>query len=107
MGQVKKLYAFLDESDKSAVYFMQRTAHLSATCNQVLDLIRKAEFLLNDWLVANTDKVFREQPDIDNARSYLSDAIELLGGPHDTQGAALQVGRPHEDGDHPRSGADA
>jgi 6-phosphogluconate dehydrogenase (decarboxylating) len=45
---------------------------------KVLGKIRQAEFLINDWLADNTDKVFEEQPDIDAARGHINDAIELL-----------------------------
>ena len=83
MGRMKKLYELTAEQDKPFLHLMQRTADLTIRCEQVLDLIRMAEFRLNDWLVTHTEEVFEEEPDIDAARGYLNDAIELLEGPHD------------------------
>lgn len=108
MGQMKKLYEIENQlMERAGVFYMNRTADLQIRSNQALDLIRRAEFLLNDWLVDNTNDVFEEQPDIDTARGYLNDAIELLEGPNDTKGSGIQDRRSHEDGDHPRSGSDA
>jgi hypothetical protein len=41
-------------------------------------LITRAESILNDWLVDNTQDVFEEQPEIDDARQLLIEAIDLL-----------------------------
>jgi hypothetical protein len=41
-------------------------------------LITRAESILNDWLVDNTEDVFEEQPEIDDARGLLIEAIDLL-----------------------------
>lgn len=43
-----------------------------------LTLVTKAEQILNDWLVDNTEHVFEEQPEIDEARALLNDAISQL-----------------------------
>ena len=40
--------------------------------------IEQAERILNDWLVDNTEKVFEEQPKIDDARALLIEALEAL-----------------------------
>ena len=101
MGQMKKLWEMTAEQDKPFLYFVQRTTALTKACEDVLDRIRTAEALIGDFLVEGY------ATDLYAARSILVDAINLLEGPHDTQGAALQVRRSHEDGDHPRSGADA
>lgn len=105
MGQMKKLYELAwDGSTQAGIYFIERTARLTQACEDTLDLIRKAEFRLNDWLVCNTDKAFGEQRDIDAARNYLIEAIELLEGPpHErgyAQGASESQLGAHEDRDH-------
>lgn len=41
-------------------------------------LIRQAEQILNEWLADNTESVFEEQPEIDNARGILLDALDLM-----------------------------
>jgi hypothetical protein len=41
-------------------------------------LITRAESILNDWLVDNTQDVFEEQPEIDDARQLLIEAIDLI-----------------------------
>jgi hypothetical protein len=41
-------------------------------------LITRAESILNDWLVDNTEYTFDEQPEIDDARQLLIEAIDLL-----------------------------
>ena len=43
-----------------------------------LELIQKAEYLLNVWLVDNTEQVFEERAEIDDARTLLIKAIEQL-----------------------------
>lgn len=50
-----------------------------------ITLIRQAEHILNDWLVDNTERVFEEQPEIDEARGLLIKAIELLEKNHAEQ----------------------
>jgi hypothetical protein len=84
MGRMKKLYELSELIDRRTCTYgdldqtaeVMRMAH--AAVNQVLDLVRKSEFLLNDWLATSTEYVFEEQPDIDAARGYLLEAIELL-----------------------------
>lgn len=46
--------------------------------HSALDLVQKAEQLMNEWLVDNTEQVFEEQPAIDTARGYLNDALNIL-----------------------------
>lgn len=41
-------------------------------------LVSRAERILNEWLVDNTDKVFEEQPEIDDARALLNEALDLM-----------------------------
>lgn len=41
-------------------------------------LVSRAESILNEWLVDNTEEVFEEQPEIDDARGLLIEAIDLL-----------------------------
>lgn len=102
MGQMKKLYELAwDGSTQAGIYFIERTARLTQACEDTLDLIRKAEFRLNDWLVCNTDKTFSEQPDVEAARGYLIEAIELLENNHDTQGKGSRQLRTDEDRSHP------
>jgi hypothetical protein len=84
MGRMKKLYELSELIDRRTCTYgdldqaaeVMRMAH--AEVNQVLDLVRKSEFLLNDWLATSTEHLFEEQPDIDAARNYLLEAIELL-----------------------------
>lgn len=108
MGQMKKLYEQEAELiERAGVFYMNRMATLQMNCNKSLDLIRKAEFLVGDWLTNQYEHMFGVQDDLETARQCLNEAINLLEGPNDTQGAGIQVRRPHEDGDDPRSGADA
>lgn len=44
----------------------------------VAQKIQRAEQMLNEWLVDNTEDVFEEEPEIDEARGLLNKAIELL-----------------------------
>jgi len=84
MGQMKKLWELAELIDRRTCTYgeldqaadVMRKAH--DAIKQALDKIRTAEFLLNDWLVDNTIDVFEEQPDIDSARSFLHEAIDLL-----------------------------
>ena len=46
--------------------------------NEPTDLLRAAEQILNKWLVDNTDGPFEEQPEIDEARTLILDAIEQM-----------------------------
>lgn len=101
MGQMKKLWEMTAEQDKPFLYFMQRTKDLTKDCEEVLDRIRTAEYLIRDFLEEGWTT------DLFAAQSILIDAINLLEATHDTQGASGQVRRPHEDGDNSRSGADA
>jgi hypothetical protein len=43
-----------------------------------LDKIINAERLLNEWLTDNTEEVFEEIPEVDEARDLLNEAIEEL-----------------------------
>jgi hypothetical protein len=81
MGQMKKLYEMTAEQDMPFLYFMQRTTDLTVACERALDLIRQSEFLISDWLRENTNQPFNEQADLDAARSFLEDAMDLLQGP--------------------------
>jgi hypothetical protein len=45
---------------------------------KTIDLIKAAELILNRWLVDNTELVFEEQPEIDEARMLLNNAIERM-----------------------------
>jgi len=40
-----------------------------------IERIKQAEQLLNEWLVDNTEKVFEEQPEIDEVRGLLIEYI--------------------------------
>jgi hypothetical protein len=84
---MKKLYELTAEQDKPFLYFMQRTTDLTAACEKVLDKIRQAEFLLNDWL-ADTE---HQSVSITDARAHLQEAIELLEGPNG-HSSGLQAG---------------
>ena len=102
MGQMKKLYELTDEQDKPFLYFMQRTKDLTKACEDVLDRIRTAEYLIGDFLEEGWTT------DLFAARSILVDAINLLEGPHgNAQGAGGEVRRSDEDRDDSRPGADA
>ena len=46
--------------------------------NEPIDLLRAAEQILNRWLVDNTDGPFEEEPEIDEARSLILNAIEQM-----------------------------
>lgn len=46
--------------------------------NGQVKALQEAEKLLNDWLVDNTEEVFEEQPEIDQARGLLNDLLESL-----------------------------
>jgi len=81
MGRMKKLYELTAEQDKPFLYFMQRTTDLTAACEKALDKIRQAEFLLGDFL-ANAEFTPYEGEDIEAARQFLNEAIELLEGPN-------------------------
>jgi len=48
------------------------------TDTSTIELIKAAELILNHWLVDNTDMVFEEEPEIDQARALLLTAIERL-----------------------------
>lgn len=50
------------------------------TRRETLAKLNKVEQMLADWLVDNTDEVFEEQPEIDEARGLLIEAIEELEG---------------------------
>ena len=43
-----------------------------------LTLIEHAERILNDWLVDNTEDLFEEEPEIDEAKFLLVEAIYQL-----------------------------
>ena len=43
----------------------------------IYDLMGRAERILNEWLVDNTEDVFEEQPEIDEARALLIEAMTL------------------------------
>ena len=102
MGQMKKLWEMTSEQDKPFLYFMQRTKDLTKACEDVLDRIRTAEYLIGDFLEEGYTT------DLFAARSILIDAINLLEGPNgNAQGNSGQDRRPHEDGDDSRPGADA
>jgi hypothetical protein len=81
MGQMKKLYEMTAEQDMPFLYYMQRTNDLTVACERTLDLIRQSEFLISDWLRENTNQPFSEQADLDAARSFLRDAMDLLQSP--------------------------
>lgn len=42
-----------------------------------IDKIMEAQELLNDWLIENTEKVFEEQAEIDQARGLLNDFLDI------------------------------
>lgn len=46
--------------------------------SKALDKIMEAEQILNVWLCDHTEEAFEEQPDIDQARSLLHEALDLL-----------------------------
>ena len=102
MGQIKKLHMAESELlERAGLFYMDRFVDLRLRVNSTLDLMRKAEFRLNDWLVCNTDKTFGEQPDVEAARGHLIEAIELLENNHDTQGRGSRQLRTDEDRSHP------
>lgn len=43
-----------------------------------LEKLIRAEYLLNAWLVDNTEQVFEEEGEIDDARSLLIEVIEEI-----------------------------
>jgi hypothetical protein len=43
-----------------------------------LEKLIQADALLSQWLTDNTEQDFDEQPDVDEARTLIQDAIELL-----------------------------
>lgn len=43
-----------------------------------LERLQQAEHLLSAWLVDNTEQVFEEQAQIDDARSFLIEAMAQL-----------------------------
>lgn len=47
--------------------------------NEPIDILKAAEQILNKWLVDNTDGPFEEEPEIDEARTLILDAIEQMG----------------------------
>lgn len=79
MGQMKKLWQKGQGNDAVRALVL-----LVSDLHRVLDKIRQAEFLLNDWLIDNTDKVFEEETDIDAARMFLNEALSILEGTNDT-----------------------
>lgn len=46
--------------------------------NEPIDILKAAEQILNKWLVDNTDGPFEEEPEIDEARTLILDAIEHM-----------------------------
>jgi hypothetical protein len=45
-----------------------------------LDKLTQADTLLSQWLTDNTEQDFDEQPDIDEARTLIQEAMDLLQG---------------------------
>lgn len=45
-----------------------------------IDKLMQADALLSQWLTDNTEEAFEEQPEIDDARTLIQEAIELLQG---------------------------
>ena len=45
---------------------------------KLLTKLKKIEVILNDYLVDNTEEVFEECPEIDEARDLLNEAIEEI-----------------------------
>jgi hypothetical protein len=43
-----------------------------------LEKLIQADTLLSQWLTDNTEEDFDEHPDVDEARTLIQDAIELL-----------------------------
>lgn len=41
-----------------------------------IEKLKEAEQLLNEWLVDNTEEVFEEEPEVDEARGLLTEVIE-------------------------------
>jgi hypothetical protein len=42
----------------------------------MIEKLKQAEQILNEWLVDNTAEVFEEQPEIDEARGLLIEYLE-------------------------------
>lgn len=108
MGQMKKLYEMENALvERAGVFYMNRTAKLQIACNDALDRIRTAEYLIGDYLSEGY------VTDLYAARSILQDAINLLEDANgstnrpspeaaDCGGEGSQDRRSHEDGDNPR-----
>ena len=45
-----------------------------------IDKLNQADALLSQWLTDNTEEDFEERPEIDDARTLIQEAIELLQG---------------------------
>jgi len=67
--------------------------------------ITQAEQLLNEWLVDNTEHVFEEQPEIDEARGLLLEYMDTFEDVLEALYLALPFVEDHEHSDIYKTGA--
>lgn len=99
MGRMKKLWALAEQLEypfpgedlnRHSVDVAIGLRDMADACKDALDRIRKAEFLIGDWLTNQYEHVFGVQDDLETARQCLNEAINLLEGPSESANRASQ-----------------
>jgi hypothetical protein len=71
-------YGAIDEPGGGDLYLLNFNPVNGVPVPGPLTLVEKAEQILNDWLVDRTEDLFEEEPEIDEARLLLVEAIRQL-----------------------------